>query len=86
MGKIATEQEAYNIGGTKDGLFVANKCCTKERAEIMGCDVNEDYDSNKLVEIEDLTVNPVFSCSTLKAEDGTDIPNEIEQGIIKVQK
>lgn len=37
-------------------------------------------------EIEDLTVNPVFSCSTLKAEDGTDIPNEIEQGIIKVQK
>ena len=46
MGKIATEQEAYNIGGTKDGLFVANKCCTKERAEIMGCDVNEDYDSN----------------------------------------
>lgn len=55
MGKIATEQEAYNIGGTKDGLFVANKCCTKERAEIMGCDVSGDYDSNKLVEIEDLT-------------------------------
>lgn len=37
-------------------------------------------------EINDTTVNPEFSCSTLKAEDGTDIPNEIEQGIIKVQK
>lgn len=37
-------------------------------------------------EIEDLTVNPEFSCSTLKSEDGTDIKNEVEQGIIKIQK
>ena len=55
MGKIATEQEAYNIGGVKDGLFVANKCCTKERAEIMGCDVNGEYEDNQLVQLEDLT-------------------------------
>ena len=55
MSKIATEQEAYNIG--KLGTPVTNKCCTKERAEELGCKVNGSYSSNQLVQLSDLTKN-----------------------------
>lgn len=50
MGKIATEQEVYNVGQT--GTPTANKCCTKQRMEALGCTgINgvENYASNRLV-------------------------------------
>lgn len=50
MGKIATEQEVYNVGQT--GTPTANKCCTKQRMEALGCEgINgvENYASNRLV-------------------------------------
>lgn len=52
MSKIATEQEAYNIGRT--GTPVSNKCCTKVRAEALGCTINGSYSSNQLVKLNDL--------------------------------
>lgn len=52
MGKIATEQEAYDIG--KQGTPNGNKCCTKSRAEALGCTVKDDIPSNKLVQISDI--------------------------------
>ena len=53
MGKIATEQEAYNIGGS--GSYTTNKCCTKSRAEELGCNVSGSYTSSRLVQLEDLS-------------------------------
>ena len=35
MGKIATEEYAANIG--KETTSNPNKCCTKTRAEALGC-------------------------------------------------
>lgn len=52
MGKIATEQEAYNIG--KLGTPVTNKCCTKSRAEMLGCRVSGTYRNYQLVQQSDL--------------------------------
>lgn len=52
MSKIATEQEAYNIG--KTGTPVSNKCCTKARAEALGCTIIDRYSSNQLVKLNDL--------------------------------
>lgn len=52
MGKIATEQEAYNIG--KKGTPNGNKCCTKTRAEELGCKVNGSYNYNQLIQLDDL--------------------------------
>ena len=48
--KIATEQEAKTKLGF-DGSVIANKCCTKARAEQMGADVSSlsSYTSNRLV-------------------------------------
>ena len=53
MGKIATEQEAYNIGGA--GVPTNKKCCTKTRTEALGCSVSGLYASNKLVQLADLS-------------------------------
>lgn len=53
MGKIATEQEAYNIG--KLGTPVTNKCCTKSRAEMLGCSVSGTYRNYQLVQQSDLS-------------------------------
>ena len=53
MGKIATEQEAYNIGNS--GSPVTNKGCTKSRAEALGCDVSGNYANNQLVQLSDLS-------------------------------
>ena len=50
MSKIATEQDVYNVG--KQGTPVANKCCTKQRMEALGCRGTngvENYASNRLV-------------------------------------
>lgn len=55
MGKIATEQEAYNIG--KSGIPTSNKCCTKTRAEELGCKVSGVYESNQLVQLVHLSTN-----------------------------
>ncbi len=50
MGKIATEQEVYNVGGK--GTPITNKCCTKSRAETLGCKIKSGYSykDNQLIE------------------------------------
>lgn len=53
MGKIATEQEAYNIG--KKGTPQSNKCCTKSRASDLGCQVKGNYSNSQLVQVSDLS-------------------------------
>ena len=48
MSKIATEQEVYNVGQT--GTPIANKCCTKQRMEALGCTGTngvENYQNNR---------------------------------------
>lgn len=57
MGKIATEQEAYNIG--KKGTPTYRKCCTKTRAEALGCEVSNGYKSNQLVQLTSLSKSAV---------------------------
>lgn len=50
MSKIATEQDVYNVG--KKRAPVANKCCTKQRMEELGCmGINgvENYANNRLI-------------------------------------
>lgn len=49
MGKIATEQEVYNVGQT--GTLITNKCCTKQRMGALGCTGTngvENYQNNRL--------------------------------------
>lgn len=50
MGKIALETEVYANGGK--GSPVSNKCCTKARAEALGCKIKSGYSytSNQLIE------------------------------------
>ena len=50
MGKIALETEVFAIGGK--GSPVSNKCCTKARAEALGCKIKSGYSyaSNQLIE------------------------------------
>lgn len=50
MGKIATEQEVYNVGGK--GTPITNKCCTKSRVETLGCKIKSGYSykDNQLIE------------------------------------
>ena len=54
MGKIATEQEAYNIG--KRGIPRINEPCTKARARELGCAIKPGYSyaGNEPVELEAL--------------------------------
>lgn len=62
MGKIATEQDAYDVG--KKGTPVANKCSTKQRMEALGCTgINgvENYASNRLVPEGNYTKNVIGS-------------------------
>lgn len=47
--KIATELEASQVGGALVVLEEPNKCCTKARADILGCNVLAGYQSNQLV-------------------------------------
>ena len=67
MGKIATEQEAATIGGK---VSPSTKCCTKTRAESLGCKVNGDYTSNQLLQLSDLSQD--FKRITLKWTARTD--------------
>lgn len=53
MGKIATEQEARNIGGK--GTATNNKCATKSKAQALGCNVKGSYKDNQLVQLNDLS-------------------------------
>ena len=57
MGKIATEQEAYNIG--KRGIPRINEPCTKARARELGCAIKPGYSyaGNEPVELEALYRN-----------------------------
>lgn len=57
MGKIATEQEAYNIG--KRGIPRINEPCTKARARELGCAIKPGYSyaGNDPVELEALYRN-----------------------------
>ncbi len=57
MGKVAIEQEAYNIG--RKGTPTSKKCCTKERAEALGCEVSNGYKSNQLVQLTNLSKSTV---------------------------
>lgn len=61
MGKIATEQEAYNIG--KKGTPQSNKCCTKSRALDLGCQVKGNYSSSQLVQFSDLSKSSFIEVS-----------------------
>lgn len=54
MGKIATEQEAYNIAG-KGMSTTSAICCTKKRAVSIGCEVGGSYTDNQLVQTSDLS-------------------------------
>ena len=57
MGKIATEQEAYNIG--KTGILRIDEPCTKARARELGCAIKPGYSyaGNEPVELEALYKN-----------------------------
>ena len=54
--RIATQLDAYNIGGTKPSGYVATKCCTNAMAISCGCE-NPGYASNRLVPENNLKVN-----------------------------
>lgn len=62
MSKIATEQEAYNIGG--QGTPVANKCATNARAYALGCKKLSVAD-NKLVQLSELEIS-IYNLGTVK--------------------
>ena len=74
MGKIATEQEAYNIG--RKGTPTSKKCCTKSRAEALGCEVSNGYKSNQLVQLTSLSKSTV----TLTGYISTDFDINFEIG------
>ena len=62
MSKIATEQDVYDVG--KKDTPVANKCCTKQRMEALGCRGTngvENYASNRLVPEGNYTKNVIGS-------------------------
>lgn len=72
MSKIATEQEAYNIGGS--GSPVDKKMCTKARAIALGCTVNGSYANNQLVQLADLESSK-YKPLTFVYLDGKSIPS-----------
>ena len=67
MGKIATEQEAYNIG--KRGIPRINEPCTKARARELGCAIKPGYSyaGNEPVELEALYRNERAALALLHA-------------------
>lgn len=72
MSKIATEQEAYNIGGSSSP--VDKKMCTKARAIALGCTVNGSYTDNQLVQLADLESSK-YKPLTFVYLDGKFIPS-----------
>lgn len=84
MGKIATEQEAYNIG--RRGTPVANKCATNARAYTLGCKKLSVAD-NKLVEVSALirdriNLGNAYFSGSYSADSGS---MEITTGNIELQ-
>lgn len=72
MGKIATELEAYNIGGAMS-IVNQNKCCTKTMAVQFGCDVSGTYLSNQLVQLADLDKKIVTYTATFNFSNGLNV-------------
>ena len=72
MGKIATENEAYEIGGS--GTPVTNKCCTKSKAEEFGCLVEGDYSNNQLVQLSDLKAGQNYKSMIIQLNNILDQP------------
>lgn len=70
MGKIATEQEAFEIGGQGTPTF--SKCCTKTRAEALGCRVNDTVQDNKLVQLSTLTPSTLVGNMVINTAVGWD--------------
>lgn len=68
MGKIATEGFASALGGKS--TTTPNKCCTKSRAEELGCIVNGNYSSNQLVQESDLKKYVSYSLKGERTTDG----------------
>ncbi len=60
MSKIALETEVYAIGGKSSP--VAKKCCTKARAETLGCKIRSGYSykDNQLIEQESYEKNVTY--------------------------
>ena len=74
MDQIATETQAYNIGGS--GSAVTNKMCTHARALELGCQDSAGYATNRLVRTSNLSFRPylvVGSLMTLTA--GSNVVN-----------
>lgn len=79
MGKIATEEYAANIG--KETTSNPNKCCTKTRAEALGCTFNTgySYENNQLVEESSLKRLQIIP-TVLAPESLNDTVVEIQHG------
>lgn len=71
MGKIATEQEAYEKRDTTKLILAPtepNKCCTKERADYFGCRMSSEYESNQLIQNDDLLLPKLKNSITLQQD------------------
>lgn len=62
--RIATQLDAYNIGGTKPTGYVASKCCTNAMAISCGC-ANPGYTSKRLVPEKLLKPNVTYYTLTV---------------------
>ena len=71
MGKIATEQEAFEKRDSSKLILAPtepNKCCTKERADYFGCIINGEYESNQLIQKDDLALQKLRNSITLQQD------------------
>ena len=62
---IATERQAYIIGGSK-GAYTSNLAATKVRAQTLGCGIrgsSASYANNQLVRLTDLYRASTTTCS-----------------------
>lgn len=78
MGKIATEQEAANIGGlvgVEDGQ--ENKSVIKSKALEYGCKVYGDYQSNQCVQLSDLAKQKTI-CTVRASPNGRQVRIDCE--------
>ena len=63
---IATERQAYIIGGSGGGAYTSNLATTKVRAQALGCNIRGTYADNQLVKLKDLAkdTNTYCTCNT----------------------